>query len=143
MKPLILDYAEIPEKINLDYSLIEYSEKLNLSVLKGTDEVAIDKANLDTRTFTKATGESSDSDASNMNLNNLFDTITKTGDNKESSDSDCHSMQDLQNTLDTKTQTYVQVEETDRDNNNFAKLKLLMDTRTLTDVAREQTDKDK
>lgn len=143
MKPLILDYAEVPEKINLDYSLIEYSEKLNLSVLKGTDEVAIEKANLDTRTFTKATGESSDSDVSNMNLKNLFDTITKTGDNKESSDSDYHSVQKLQNVLDTKTHTFVRVEETDSDNNNLIKLKLLMDTRTLTEVAREQTDKDK
>lgn len=36
MRPLILEFAETPELKNLDYSLIEYSQEKNLSVIRIT-----------------------------------------------------------------------------------------------------------
>lgn len=126
MKPLILDFAEAPEKIDLDYSIIEYSDTLNLSVLKGTQEVAIEKANLSTETFTKSQGETSDSDQSNKRLKNIVETMTKTQVHKESSDSD-RNFSPSNNSM---------------NENTLHKLKLLMDTRTLTET-KEATDSDR
>ena len=62
MRPLILEFAETPTLKNLDFSLIEYSTKKNLSVIKGTETSAISYVSMDTETFTKANQEPTDSD---------------------------------------------------------------------------------
>ena len=41
MRPLILEFTEKPTLKNLDFSLIEYSHKQNLSVIKDTEMPAI------------------------------------------------------------------------------------------------------
>lgn len=115
MKPLILEFSETPSLKNLDYSIIEYSKKLNLSVLKNTETPAISYANMDTETFTKASGEPTDSDYDNkLNLKRLFDTSTETHAATEPSDND----------------------------NDYSSLKLLLDTQTITESI-EPTDSDK
>ena len=48
MRPLILEFAETPPMQNLDFSLIEYSRKKNLSVIKGTETAAVTYSNMDT-----------------------------------------------------------------------------------------------
>lgn len=105
MRPLILKFAENPKFVDLDYSLIEYSNKKNLSVIKGTDIAAISALNMNTETFTKSSGEPSDSD-NNLRLN-------------------------LKRLLDTSTETFTSTEPSDSDKNH-ASLKLLMDTNTGT-----------
>ena len=51
MKPFILNFSECPNGEILDYSLIEYSEKLNLSVVKGSDKPAVSFLSNDTVTM--------------------------------------------------------------------------------------------
>jgi hypothetical protein len=115
MKPLILQFSEIPGQKNLDYSIIEYSKRLNLSVLKNTETPAISYVNMDTETITKAIGETTDSDYDNkLNLKRLFDTSTETHAATEPSDND----------------------------HNYSSLKLLLDTQTITESI-EPTDSDK
>jgi hypothetical protein len=78
MRPLILEFAETPEIKNLDYSLIEYSNKQNLSVIKNTEIPAITYVNMDTETFTKTFNEPSDSDNDvRYKLMGLLDTSTE------------------------------------------------------------------
>ncbi len=115
MRPLILEFTEKPTLKNLDFSLIEYSKKLNLSVIKNTEMPAIKYVSMDTETFTKTSGEPSDSDRDYMfNLRQLLDTSTETFTSTEPSDSD----------------------------NDLKRLKLLMDTQTVTESV-EGTDSDK
>ena len=115
MRPLILEFAEIPELKNLDYSLIEYYNEKNLSVIKNTEIPAITNVNMDTETFTKADGEPSDSD------NDL--------------------RYKLMRLLDTSTGTFTSTEPSDSDD-DYSSLKLLMDTQTITESI-EPTDSDK
>src|SRR5690606_1476008 len=115
MRPLILEFTERPTLKNLDFSLIEYSKKQNLSVIKDTEMPAIKYVSMDTETFTKTTGEPSDSD----------------NDYKLS----------LRQVLDTSTDTFTSTEPSDSDN-DLKRLKLLMDTQTITESV-EGTDSDK
>jgi len=115
MRPLILEFAETPEVKNLDFSLIEYSTKKNLSVMKGTETSAISYASMDTETFTKA--------------------------NQEPSDSDNDLRRQVKYLLDTSTDTFKSTEPSDSDA-NLNSLKLLMNTQTLTETV-EPTDADK
>lgn len=115
MKPLIFQFKETPELKNLDYSLIEYSKEKQLSVIKNTQIPAISYVSMDTETFTKSSGEPTDSD---KNLS--------------------HSVRHL---LDTRTDTLNHEEQSDSDN-NYSSLRLLMDTQTITE-SEEPTDSDK
>lgn len=115
MRPLILEFAELPQVKSIDFSLIEYSTKMNLSVLKGTETSAVSYANMDTGTFTKSSQEPADSD------NDL--------------------RRNLKYLLDTSTGTLNSTEPTDNDS-NLNSLKLLIDTQTLTETV-EPTDSDK
>ncbi|HYV90913.1 MAG TPA: hypothetical protein VE978_03985 [Chitinophagales bacterium] len=105
MKPFAFQFKEIPTKENLDYSLIEYDEQFNLSVIKTTRQPAIDTLTMDTETFTKAQGESSDSDDDGIRI--LMDTTTATYSppvGKEDSDSDSERG-NIQSLMDTTTIT--------------------------------------
>lgn len=86
MKPLIFEFKEAPIGESIDYSLIEYSPELNLSINKNTGRPAIEALDMETETFTKATGEGSDSDRDDVHM--LMDTSTRTFTELESSDSD-------------------------------------------------------
>jgi hypothetical protein len=115
MKSFILEFAEKPKINNLDYSIIEYSKKQNLSVLKNTEIPAITYVNMGTETFTKTTNEPTDSDNDyRFRLKRLLDTTSETFTTTEPSDSD----------------------------HNYSSLKLLMDTQTITE-SQEPTDSDK
>lgn len=115
MRPLILEFAETPELKDLDFSLIEYSNKKNLSVMKGTETAAISYVNMDTSTMTKS-GE-------------------------EPADSDCDYKLNLKRLLDTSTETFTSTEPSDSDN-NYVSIKMLMDTQTITESV-EPTDDDR
>jgi hypothetical protein len=115
MRPLILEFTEKPTLKNLDFSIIEYSKKQNLSVVKGTEMPAIKFVSMDTETFTKSTGEPSDSD-NNFKLS-------------------------IRQVLDTNTETFNSTEPSDSDN-DLKRLKFLMDTQTITESV-EGTDSDK
>lgn len=113
MRPLILQFAERPQASELDYSLIEYSKELNLSVVRGTSDPAITHVNLETETFTKS-HEVSDSDKDlGARFQNLLDTSTRTFTSTESSDSDADRYM-MQRMVDTKTITE-SIENTDSD----------------------------
>jgi len=64
MKPLLLQFKEAPKSANLDYSIIEYDDELNLSIDRITRKPAVDCLQVNTETFTKANGEVSDCDNS-------------------------------------------------------------------------------
>lgn len=114
MKPLILEYAEIPRVQDLDHSLVEYSEKMNLSVLKGTDFPAIVASTLNTETFTKSEFEASDSDKDRqLKLLNQLDTMTYTLNSQEPSDSE-GNIKSFSGLLDTQLVTESK-ETTDKD----------------------------
>lgn len=115
MKPLILEFAEAPKMMDLDFSLIEYSQEKHLSVLKGTDISAISYASMDTETFTKS--------------------------NQEPTDSDNDYRRQVKYMLDTRTDTFTETEPSDSDTNHNI-LQLLLDTQTITESV-EPTDADK
>lgn len=140
MKPLILDFAENPELIDLDTSILEYSEELNLTVLKSTKEVAIEKVYLETETFTKSFGEGSDTDQDN-DLAHLMETSTKTAVENEDSDTDQSLYPHLTHLLESTTFTFTNFEETDTDK-DISKVKQLMETRTITENKGEASDSD-
>jgi len=102
MKPLIFEFKESPTGEALDYSLIEYDKRLNLSVNKLTGQPAIETINLETETFTKTQGEGADSDRDGLSM--LMDTETRTFTHSEASDSD-KDRTALQNLMDTTTLT--------------------------------------
>lgn len=83
MKPITFEFIEKPTENELDYSAIQYSNELNLSVDKTNGLPAIEFLNMDTETFTKTGGEASDSD-----MDIRMDTVTRTFTQLESSDSD-------------------------------------------------------
>lgn len=72
MEPLILKFKEMSSTESLDIQNVEYSDKLNLSVLKKNGKPAVTYMNLGTETFTKATGEGSDTDKSGYYESKLF-----------------------------------------------------------------------
>ena len=114
MKPLILEFAETPKCIDFDYSVIEYSESHNLSVLQGTEMPAISYVNMATETFTKTMGEVSDSDKDfRNNLKIIMGTETMTLTSTEPSDSD-RDRQSLKLLMGTATITE-SIEPTDSD----------------------------
>ena|SRR5674476_229399 len=115
MRPLILEFVEEPNCIQFDDSIIEYSEKKNLTVLKGTEVAAISQLNMETQTFTKAQGEPSDSDADL-----------------------CNELKIRMNT-ETFTRTLSEPSDSDRD---ISSLNIFMGTRTITESV-EPTDSDK
>jgi hypothetical protein len=104
MRPLILEFAEMPDAVDHDWSKIHYSSELNLSVLAGTSLPAIDAVNSATETFTKADSEGSDSDKDVLNLETLMATTTDTRSTKEPTDSDS-DIRSLQGMMATKTIT--------------------------------------
>lgn len=115
MKPLILEFIEEPSLRDVDFSIIEYSKKQNLSVIRGTEIPAISYVSMATETFTKTTGEVIDSDNNNkLNLRQVLDTSTETFTSTENSDTD----------------------------QNIRRLKMLIDTQTITESS-EPTDSDK
>ncbi len=89
MKPITFEFLERPSEAEVDYSVIEYDNSLNLSVDKTTRLPAIDSFNMETETFTKTGGETSDSDSDFQT-----DTATRTLTQLESTDSDAdiHSL---------------------------------------------------
>lgn len=143
MKPLILEFAETPTMQNLDFSLIEYSRKQNLSVLKGTETAAIAFVNMETETVTLVSQEPTDSDNNFKNqAKYLLDTTTETKVLQEASDSDFNRRHQARNLLDTTTGTRVSQESSDNDNDRRLQMKYLLDTRTDTFTQQEASDND-
>jgi len=142
MSYFILEFAEAATGEPVDSSLIEYDKELNLSVIKGTKTPALQIAQQATETFTKTSGEGSDSDRdSRQDISILMGTSTQTRVSQEASDSDRDQRQDLRILMGTSTQTYVKQEVSDSDKDN-AHLSALVATRTLTETA-ETADSDK
>ena len=117
MEPLILTFRETPKKQSLDFSIVKYSEELNLSVLRTNGKPAVKYMNLGTETFTKTQGEGADTDISN-------------------------STSTLKSLMDTSTETYSGGKPSDADRNHEQKLRMLLDTTTITEAV-EGTDSDK
>lgn len=113
MNPFILKYKEKPNGQEAPIGLLEYSNKLNLTVVKKTGKPAIG-LHLETETITK-TAEVSDTDK------DVFGKVAKY--------------------LDTKTMTFEPEEVSDSDNNRRAILSML-ETQTVTENI-ETTDSDK
>ena len=99
MKPLILDFAEQPQKIRNDISMLEYSHELNLTIYKETGKPAISEMELTTETVKKSKGAPSDSDKNSRLTNRsklskyysqrtILETRTYTEAEGEASDSD-------------------------------------------------------
>lgn len=93
MKPLTFEFLERPTETAFDYFDIEYDNELNLSVDKNTKLPAIESINMQTETFTKSGGESSDSDADFR-----MDTATRTYTQMESTDSDANIQNSVKET---------------------------------------------
>ncbi len=110
MKPLILEYTERPTKENFNIDSIHYCQDKNLSVVKGSSEVAITYANLETDTFTKTQGEESDTDRDlRYNVKLLMGTRTDTFTRTETSDSDKDNF-GIRQFLDTRTTLESEIE---------------------------------
>lgn len=107
MKPLILEYLEMPETSEMANDLTVYDENLNLSVDMKTKKPAISFLNMSTETFTKTFSEVSDSDKDLTAVH-----------------------------MGTLTQTYTQLEASD-DDKDIRSLSMLMSTRTLTESQEE------
>lgn len=116
MEPLILSFKESPNDQRPDFSIVEYSKDLNLSVLKATGKPAIEYLNLGTETFTKSKGEGSDTDRGSDNtiFDSIVNTTTGTRTKEESTDSDYSYIDSLRMLLDTTTITEA-IEGTDID----------------------------
>lgn len=113
MKPLVLEFAETPDGEDQDWSLIQYSEELNLSVIAGTKIPAVRCLDASTVTGTRSIKESSDSDKDIRNIGPLLATSTYSANPKETTDTD-QTPRGLQNLLATQTVTK-NVEATDSD----------------------------
>jgi hypothetical protein len=118
MKPLILNFTTSPSKKNTDEAEMEYSEELNLTVIKGSLQPIIAITHLETQTNTRVGGEGADSDPTGSRFKNQLDTSTQTLNGTEGSDSDPV----------TNTRTKF--------------LRKMVDTKTLTE-GREDSDSDK
>ena len=137
MRPFTLQFKETPDKVELDYSLIEYDETLSLSINKKTQLPAVEVLCTDTMTGTRASREVSDSD--NSLINELLDTTTMTKATGEGViDNDDSMVNQLMDTA-TKTFTSTESSDTDQQKNSIGDL---IDTTTLTE-SRESTDQDK
>jgi hypothetical protein len=112
MNPLILQYTERSNNENFDFSQIEYSPKLNLTIDTKTGLPAIDFLNMSTETHTRTYNESSDCDSENMGL-----------------------------MMGTKTRTFTELESSD-DDRGFNAVKSMMRTSSVTLVSQEATDND-
>lgn len=113
MNPLFLQFKELPkERESVDFSQVEYDAKLNLSVNKTTGRPAVDEIRLATETYTRVTGEGTDSDRDAVSVAVLMatETFTKSG---EGVDSDPHGRIGLM--METATTTMVDLEGTDSD----------------------------
>jgi hypothetical protein len=142
MKHFLLEFAETPDQLSLDSSLVEYCHNQNLNVVKnsGTPAVVFDQAA--TETFTKANGEGYDSDKDYArNLALLMATTTQTRMHQEGSDSDDRSLKDVLYLTDTTTQTAAATEVTDS-GKQYLELSYLTATQTITE-ARESYDSDR
>jgi hypothetical protein len=85
----LLEFAEMPTGDPVDASLIEYDKELNLSVIKGTKTPALHAVQQATETFTKSSGEGTDSDRDTRKiLSPMMITSTQTHAHQETSDSD-------------------------------------------------------
>ncbi|CAN5222305.1 hypothetical protein BH09BAC6_BH09BAC6_09270 [soil metagenome] len=112
MKPFIFQFKEAATEIAPDYSAINYSNELNLSIDSLTGAAAIESVNMETETFTKADYEAADTDRNGFSA--LMETETRTFTQTEASDSDqnrpvCSSL------LETSTNTRKHQEVTDSD----------------------------
>jgi hypothetical protein len=88
-KNFLLQFAETPTRGSIDHELVEYSNSLNLTVLKGTNIPAVTFSDQATETFTKAGGEGTDSDHDlQSGISRLSGTETNTYHAREGSDSD-------------------------------------------------------
>lgn len=115
MKPLILEFKECLYGEDNDFSSIEYSNILNLSVDKNTQIPAIQYLNLETETFTKTKNETSDSDKNALNF--LMHTETGTFTYSEVSDSD-RDVTNLKNIIDNTT-TITESSDQDKPHNDI------------------------
>ncbi len=114
MRPLIIEYAESPTANNVDISLIQYSDTLNLNVRADNLQPAIDSLLTETCTTTRSTVESSDSDSrSDSTIADLMSTETRTFVRREDSDSD-QNLSLIRSLMQTQTITE-SVEPTDSD----------------------------
>lgn len=112
MNPLILQYTEKSNADNFDFSKIEYSSKLNLTIDKKTGLPAIEYLNMSTQTGTKTHTETSDCDSENMGL--MMGTLTHTSYELEGSDDDA-SFNAIKSIMGTSSFTFVSQEATDND----------------------------
>lgn len=112
MKPLSLQFRETPTATErgVDFSQIVYDERLNLSVNKTTGRPAVDEMELGTETYTRVTGEATDSDCNDAGMLMATETATKT--HGEGADSD-HGRFVI--VMETATTTFVANEATDSD----------------------------
>jgi hypothetical protein len=138
MNPFIYNFLEDRKRESSNVNLLEYSNDLNLTVVKGTKNPAIDFNSLGTQTFTKANGESTDADQDWIGLsqNISLGTGTQTRQQMESGDSDHH--QQLIALMGTQTVTLVNTEGFDTDYHNS--IKQMMATQTITESRRETSD---
>lgn len=112
MKPLTLQFKEMPAAgETIDFSQIEYDAKLNLSVNKATGRPAVDELEMGTETYTRVTGEATDSDRDRNSVGVLMatETFTKSGEGVDSDRSASGLM------METATTTMVGSEGTDSD----------------------------
>jgi len=112
MRPLILEFQEFPADESPDYSMINYDDKLNLSIDGSTGLPAIESISMETETMTKADWEDTDSDKNGINQNLVTETGTLKG--FEDSDSD-HDISSIHALLETQTHTRDHMEVTDSD----------------------------
>lgn len=109
MKPLAFSFLQTPSVSDVDLSLIEYDDQLNLNVDKATRQPAVEYVKEGTETFTRQT-ETADSD--NNTIQTLLGTETCTKVQGESSDDDFSGIKML---METETVTFVDAEASDSD----------------------------
>jgi len=100
------------DEMLVDTTILEYDNKLQLSVMKDSRIPAFDSLNLSTQTFTKANGEETDPDP--MGTFGSLHTQTYSATNSEITDSD-FDKPPLSNALVTSTFTRQQIEGSDND----------------------------
>ena len=142
MKPFVFNFLshEISNFSDTD-NLIEYSDKLNLSVLKYTEYPAITFQDLSTHTMRKGKGTDSDTDKNELSFKEQIQkvgTSTFTRSDREASDSDYNNAKIICALTGTNTVTLTGGEGTDSDNQ---RLYQMLSTRTMTE-SKETTDSD-
>lgn len=143
MKPFIFNFLDRSiQDVGDATKLIEYSEKLNLSVIKDTDYPAIALHDLSTQTMKKGKGSEPDTDKNEYLSKTFLDNIgtqTMTRVDREVSDSDYNSALNAVKALtDTQTLTLTGGEGTDADHQQLYQM---LATRTITE-SKETTDSD-